>query len=550
MPRTPPCGAAERRKSQYLEAVVTMSARRMLQNSGHVRLPRMLTRILPPLAIVLAVFVGCTDEETIFVERPIFNDPPETTNNFLGYFDAAEKQTTCGNCHAGKQAGWEETAHADAWAGLQSSGAAQESCWGCHAISENGNALTDPGGINLVEDEAYFDVQCENCHGSGFEHVQDPDASQPLASALVAVDATNGCGECHSDVHHPFVEEWSQSPHAKPWGQFFAGAGDENCTSCAAARPPEDGCPGCHRGQDVLVRFGENDDYLEKFDEEHLAHTCAVCHDPHELNNEHQLRFPVNTNAVELHLCAQCHDRRPVPDPESSHGLEPHSPEAALLVGDAGWFPPGSDIGTGQIRGTHGSEANEELCATCHLSTFSLNDPETGDFLFSATGHLFRPIPCVDAQGIPQPFEVACDFTVEARNFSGCTGAGCHGDAQAAASALSAATTRIGGLAEDLIAQLALVDPNLEDEGGAIDPNDPIFTVAEGAFFNHALAEFGNPDYNTFSVVGSSVHNPFLIESLLIASIQAVEDEYGIAPPAAPATDWQARLREVLNRVP
>lgn len=32
---------------------------------------------------------------------------------------------------------------------------------------------------------------------------------------------------------------------------------------------------------------------------------------------------------------------------------------------------------------------------------------------------------------------------------------------------------------------------------------------------------------------GSTVHNPFLMEQLLISSIQAVEDEYGVSPTAS-----------------
>jgi hypothetical protein len=93
-----------------------------------------------------------------------------------------------------------------------------------------------------------------------------------------------------------------------------------------------------------------------------------------------------------------------------------------------------------------------------------------------------------------------------------------------------------------------LVDPNGEDAGGAIDSRDGTLTVAEGALFNHSLAEFGSEDFGTFSVVGSAAHNPFLIEALLIASIQAVQDEYGVSPNVV--RDWDAELERVLSRVP
>jgi predicted CXXCH cytochrome family protein len=478
---------------------------------------------------------GCIDETVVFEDSELLETPPDTVNNFLGYFDVEDKKTVCGSCHVGKQSGWKATGHADAWEGLQASSAAESFCEGCHTVSENGNILVDPAGNNLVQDERYHDVQCESCHGPGLEHVLNPDAvaTQPLASALVGSALTNGCGDCHQGTHHPFVDEWEQSPHAE-------------VVSFAAGREE---CAGCHRGQQAIVRFGENADYVEKESADHLATVCIVCHDPHDATNEHLLRFPVNTSSIEDHLCAQCHNRRTVPDPNSPRGLEPHAPEADLLVGNAGWFPPGSNIDPGQILGTHGSEGNPKLCATCHVSAFMVTDPASGDHVFSATGHLFRPIPCLDAQGVPLPFENECGLSTTERSYQACTAAGCHSDQTTAFLALTAATTRIQRLADDLLAQLTIVDPNLGDAGGEIHPNAATFTVAEGAFFNYNLATFGNATFGTNTVVGSSTHNPFLVEALLLASQQAVEDTYGVAPsPGGPAIDYDAKIQAVLRR--
>lgn len=486
------------------------------------------------LSLMVLGPLACTDEKIVFRDRELFQQPPDTVNFFLGYFDTEEKLTACGNCHVGQQSGWEGTAHADAWAGLQSSPGAQAFCEGCHAVSQEGNTLDEPAGINLVRNEQYYDVQCENCHGPGFEHVQNPDvAERPLAPAAVGVDLGTGCGECHSDTHHPFVEEWSQSPHA-------------NVVSFAAAREE---CAGCHRGQTTLETWGEDADYLEKDSSDPLPVVCAVCHDPHSARHEGQLRFPVNTTSIEEHLCARCHNRRTAPDPASSHGLEPHSPESALLVGDAGWFPPGANIDQGQIRGTHGSERNERLCATCHIAAFTVTDPETGDFAFQATGHLFRPIPCIDAEGKPTPFEDGCALSLDTRSYAACTESGCHGDEQAAFSALVSAVNDIQQKADQLLSQLEQVDPNLEEAGGEIDPENPAFTVAEGAFFNYHLANFGGEAFGTNTVIGSATHNPFLVRALLIASMQAVENEYGVTPVGVrPGTDWDAELQAVIRR--
>lgn len=481
------------------------------------------------LSSVFLSLAACENETIIELERPFFDDPPALAGGFLGYDEQVPKLTVCGNCHIGQQSGWEETAHADAWQTLQASGSARESCENCHTVSPNGNQTME-GGWPATQDTRYHDVQCESCHGPGETHLANPDASQPLAQLAVGSDLTAGCGECHTGTHHGFVQEWEQSPHSR-------------VVESAAGRAE---CEACHRGQATLRAWGEDADYVEKFDAEHLPVVCGVCHDPHSATNEGQLRFPVNTVSIEEHLCAQCHNRRTIPS-AAAHGLEPHAPEAALLVGDAGWFPPGAEIDQGEIRGTHGSERNERLCATCHLPMFTVRDEETGEFVIEVFGHLFRPIPCVDAQGVPQPFEDQCEISTAARTFQACTGGPCHGDEQAAFSALNRAVTSIQGLADDLHALLERVDPNLEEAGGEIDDTNPTFTIAEGALFNYNLATFGNTDFGTNTVVGSSVHNPFLVEALLIASIDAVEEEYGVL--AASRRNWKSELREVLARI-
>jgi predicted CXXCH cytochrome family protein len=452
-----------------------------------------------------------------------FNPPPDESSGMLGYHDPAAGQTTCGNCHVGMQAEWETTAHAHAYATLESSGQAQSFCYECHTVSDQGNPLANPAGWNVVQSEAYHDVQCENCHGAGLDHVTNPDATQPVPSLAVPAAFDNGCAECHSGAHHPFADEWSLSKHAE-------------VVTVAAGRTE---CAGCHRGQNILEAWGEDANYLEKDATEHLAITCGVCHDPHETRNEGQLRFPVNTNSPELHLCARCHDRRTVPDPNSSSGLSPHAPETDLLLGVAGWFPPGANIDPGQIIASHGTEGNEKLCASCHVNKFTVTDPMSGDFVFNATGHLFRAIPCVDAQGIPTE-EKDCNYTTTDRSFLACATTGCHATVDAAESALLLASTRIQNDADDLLGQLTVVDPNLNTAGGEIDPTTPTFTTAEGAYFNYRLATFGG------GVHGSATHNPFLTEALLLASIDAVEAEYGVPPGSRRSA--QEELRRLLAR--
>jgi predicted CXXCH cytochrome family protein len=453
------------------------------------------------VAAIFVLFVGCTDTETIFVERPLFEDPPAGATAFLGYGseDAqASKFTVCGNCHIGSQSEWEQTNHADAWDGLQDSGHAQSFCEGCHAVSEDGNPAEGEVAWDATADMRYEDVQCESCHGPGAGHVANPEASQPYASIKVDLDLTSGCGECHQGSHHAFVDEWVQSRHGP-------------VESNAYPRDRAD-CQSCHEGRGALLALGVDAEYVEKDGTENLPIVCAVCHDPHSAANEHQLRFPIDVADVENNLCMKCHHKRAVPEVDNSRG--PHSPQGPLLLGEeVGWIPPNFD--TNIVTGTHGSAQNQKLCATCHVFPREVTDPVSGDFVFSSKGHLFAPIPCLDAQGVPTP----ADCPVAERSFASCTGAGCHGDESVARTVYALATGRIEGLVADLTAQLAGVDP------AEFDSDDGVLTVAEGALFNQKLGE----------ITSSAIHNPFLTEALLLGSMQAVEDEYGIAPRLLPS---------------
>ncbi len=486
-----------------------------------------LNRLHPqvPVLLVFLLSIGCVDEKIVFRDRELFAPVQSAANGFVGYSDSTQNFTVCGNCHIGQQDQWDETAHANAWLTLAAAPGKQALCEACHSVSQRGNHTTQPGGWETVKDARYHDVQCESCHGPGLPHVQNPDDVQPLAPMRVDTGLTYGCGECHNGTHHPFAEEWRRSGHSE-------------AVASPAGRPE---CQQCHRGQQVLEAWGENANYIEKNSTEHLAITCGVCHDPHRRSNAGQLRFPVDVPRIEEHLCARCHNKRAVPDSASSQGLNPHSPESELLLGLAGWFPPNSNINPGQILGTHGSERNPRLCTTCHVVKYEITDEATGQFIFNSTGHTFAAAACVNAQGIPIGGD--CEISTAARSFKGCTASGCHGTEGAAASAMVAATTRIRDLTEELGEMLLVVDPNLDGAGGPIDPRDSQFTTAEGAFFNWKLAQERGGDNADprMKVAASTVHNPFLMETLLRESIREVERVYGVRPTTGAPTQVSTR---------
>ncbi len=465
-------------------------------------------RALVPTALVgvavLAALAGCTDEKKVFVERPIYHQPPGAAQGFLGYDQADKKLTVCGNCHVGVQAKWEKSLHANAWDDLQASGHASAACENCHSVGPNGNSATD-GGYASTGDARYFDVQCESCHGPGLNHVTNPDATQPLASIQVALvtagDTTFvGCGECHNGVHNPFVEEWVQSAHAFPEP---TPAGRAECISC-------------HTAQGILAAWNEDDNYQEKDAPlgQQQGIVCAVCHDPHGSSYEGQLRFPLNSTDPNTQLCMKCHQRNSQPDLTSTTLRGPHSPEGPLLLGDAGWWPPGYQP-SDRISGTHGSSANPRLCATCHVFAFDVTDASTGAFKFHATGHLFQAIPCIGSDGLPT---VGDDCEVDQRYFGACATSGCHGTPDAARSAYLTAVDRIDNLTGQLDGMLTQVGLNPGASSIALTGG---FEVKDGAWFNSKLAH----------LPGTPVHNPFLTEQLLIATIKAMQDTYGLSAP-------------------
>lgn len=452
----------------------------------------------------LGLAIACT-EGVVYPDRDLIDGVPAAAAGFLGYSNPERKQTVCGGCHSGQQRRWEETAHANAFATL-TAGEQQQLCASCHSVTNLGNVVTAENvGYNMVREVRFHDVQCESCHGPGLPHVRNPDnpATVPHASIAAAIGMNGTCAECHSGVHHPFVQEWQETRHAR--------------TIASAASNPA--CRSCHEGKAALEQLGVRASYAERGSAEHIAITCAVCHDPHERATEGQLRLSIGVPSEQENLCMRCHQKRGQPDPTTFRG--PHAPEGPLLLGDAGWWPPNMPLEPGErIAGTHGSQANPRLCAGCHVNRFAVTDPLTGAPMQTA-GHSFKAIPCLDAEGRPTAVR---DCDVMQRTFVTCTESGCHGSQNAARSALLTARQRLNTLAATLNAQLARVPAS------EFSDTDGRYTTAEGARFNAQLGLFR----------GTETHNPFLAEALLIASIQQVQRDYGVAP--APDVSLQYEL--------
>jgi predicted CXXCH cytochrome family protein len=496
-------------------------------------------------ALLVAALGACTNEKIVFKEREPFNPPPDGA--FLGYFTVDTKQTTCGNCHVGVQTSWAQTKHSEAWADLQASGHASGSCNACHSVSELGNNVGHPAGYSVTPDTVYHDVQCESCHGPGYTHVQSPTAlNEPLASIATDTGVANGCGGCHTGTHEPFVDQWKQSAHGSGPALSHT-AGNASCTPC-------------HEGQGALtVKFGVTGNFAEKGSATPLHITCVVCHDPHGGPNEGQLRASISTPTTD-NLCVRCHSRSGTPPwgvaAVGGTARGAHGAQGLLVIGqNIGWFPPNFAYDTTLIVSSHGTEANPRLCATCHVAQTTITDKATGAFQFQSVGHLFDAIPCTDSTGIPIPGSCA----ITQRDFSACSNGACHIGGPTTARA--AYITVIANL-DNLLDQLwddtnndsiiegtdggllaAMVARGTAADSAALNFGSTVTTTAKGALWNAALAATDDKPYflagkvfgrgfATHMASGNGVHNPFLLQSLLSASIDAVRSEYGLpAPP-------------------
>jgi predicted CXXCH cytochrome family protein len=468
-------------------------------------------RVLVAL-VVCAVAAACTSEKIEYRSGTNFAAPASAAASYIGYYDVANKQTVCGSCHIDYQTRWSQTKHASAWADLQANSGATGLCQSCHSTNNLGSFVTDTAvGFRSTKDARYHDVQCESCHGPGLTHASAPTSSnRPLASIQADTNATNGCGECHTGVHSPFVQDWKGTN---------VGGLSHSIVQSGTVPNTDLTCVGCHTVQGFLNRIGNTENYLEKMPSASLTAAnalplvCATCHDPHGSPNTHQLRYSISAASIDDNLCIQCHQRRADPSQVTTRNSV-HSPEGPTLLGLAGWFPPGMSAGD-SIIATHGNPAvNTKLCATCHVSRFTATDAKSGNFVFQSTGHRFIAAPCVDANGTPTAAQ-GCAQT--AQTFRSCVASGCHGSENAAKTAYNTDSLRVYQLvasANSVINKAKALKASNCALGG------PVYTSCLGTQFNVSLA----------LAPGAFVHNPFLIEQLLIASINQMTKDYGVTP--------------------
>ncbi len=98
----------------------------------------------------------------------------------------------CADCHEEAVATWNKSVHARAYETLVTANKQFDlSCVNCHVTG-----FRLPGGSEVVENEGLQSVQCEQCHGPGSLHVEDPSTDNIRLEAPASV-----CLSCHTPEH-------------------------------------------------------------------------------------------------------------------------------------------------------------------------------------------------------------------------------------------------------------------------------------------------------------------------------------------------------------
>lgn len=113
---------------------------------------------------------------------------PEPAEGEPGYVGMDE----CDTCHEEAVVQWKTTVHASAYETLVVDNKQFDlSCVGCHVTG-----FREPSGAEVVETRGLVDVQCEQCHGPGSLHIEDPE-TKPLGELVPEAV----CLECHTPEH-------------------------------------------------------------------------------------------------------------------------------------------------------------------------------------------------------------------------------------------------------------------------------------------------------------------------------------------------------------
>ncbi len=465
---------------------------------------------------------------------------------FLGVEGGA---VPCSMCHAAKFNDWKTTNHSNALnRGLNGEKHLLGTCVSCHSVGYDVTAVNDgfddfdfawPDSatiagyghidglpfIGLADSvaKAYPDamargnIQCEACHGPGSEHQGNLADNRMEANIGVAV-----CATCHNSGHHYFPAQWEHSGEDATEAEGTGFEGGHARGSYVISAGTRSGCSPCHSGAGYIewVKEGRpvDGDGLPAATTvlpEATNITCAVCHDPHNMANDYQLRF-VNTQlgdgtpiTMEKYgagaQCMDCHrSRRNAatysvdPNGISSHYGAHHGPQADMLIGTNAPVYQGFKFPTSP----HALQGN--ACVDCHMYNHEGEADLTEEHEFAVGGHSFN---MNDAEG--NDHVEAC--------------ARCHGDVGTSFGEKKFYFNGIAdhdgdgvdeGLQEEVKGLLEELRPMLYDTSGALLFDKTNATPAQGkALYSYVWVE----EDRSFGI-----HNPAFTVALLKTAIQSL----------------------------
>ena len=377
----------------------------------------------------VATCAGCHSGGVVFNGKPVPSVYPTFTNTphasfFARAIDGLENNhysSSCISCHV---LGYDTNFFAnnngfDDLALLNN--------WKFPSVLTNGNWASMQANYPSVA--ALANIQCENCHGPGNQHIY----SQGVVGNTNAISvnyAAGDCSQCHDSMSNHFKSaEWNNSLHAAA-SRTPSGVNRPQCVRCHTA-------PGFAQwaaagGMAMLNMYPTNIFWANSISTNILAYTgtapaytspanppnttyypitCQACHDPHNDSNPHQLRMGYNvtlsdgtvvTNAGAGGFCMECHNSRngSVTNMMAKYPL--NQPNWAAGVAFGTHDSPQGDMLEGVNAITYGQNIPSaphasviaDTCAGCHMqpvaSTVVVNGVTNANPAFThAGGHTF-----------------------------------------------------------------------------------------------------------------------------------------------------------------